>query len=69
MAPLFKALTGKPKVLVWNALMVKAFHDIKKSLANATLLAHPRRNAPISFTTDISDLAVGAVHQQCVEES
>ena len=63
MAPLFEALTGKPKALVWNEPMVKASHDTTKSLANASLLAHPHQYAPISPTTDNSDLAVGAVLQ------
>ena len=41
MLPLFEALTGKPKTLVWYETMVKAFHDTKKALAEATtLLTH-----------------------------
>ena len=32
MTPLFEALTGKPKPLVCFAVMMKAFHDTKKSL-------------------------------------
>ena len=41
MLPLFEALTGKPKTLVWDETMVKAFHDTKKALAEATtLLTH-----------------------------
>ena len=43
MIPLFEALTGKPKKLVWNDAMVKAFQDTKKALAEATLLTHPVR--------------------------
>ena len=46
--------------------MTKAFQDTKEALAKATLLAHPCQNAPISLTTDASDLAVGAVLQQSV---
>ena len=65
MSPLFQALTGKPKALVWNA----AFHDTKKSLTNATLLARPGQSAPMSLSTDASDVSVGAVLQQYVEES
>ena len=33
MLPLSEALTGKPKTLVWNEAMVKAFQDTKKVLA------------------------------------
>ena len=69
MLPLFEALTGKPKTLVWDETMVKAFHDTKKALAEATLLTHPRHDAPISLTTDASDQAVGAVLQQFVNGS
>ena len=69
MTPLFEALTGKPKAMVWNAAIVKAFDDTEQSLTNATLLAHPHQNAPTSLTTDASGLAVGAVLQQYVDES
>lgn len=66
MLPLFKALTGKPKVLAWDEAMVKAFQETKKALVEATLLTHPRHDAPTSLTADASDLAVGAVLQQFV---
>ena len=69
MAPLFDALTGKPKALAWNVEMVKAFRDAKQSLANATLLTHAHQNAPTSLVTDASDRAVGAVLQQYVDEA
>ena len=69
MAPLFEALTGKPKALVWNAAMVKAFHNAKQALANATLLTHPHQNAPISLTTDASNIAAGAVLQRYVDKA
>lgn len=67
MSPLFEALTGKPKPLVWNEAMVTAFQDTKKALADATLLVHPRQDAQTSLTTDASDRAVGAVLQQFVD--
>ena len=66
MQPLFVALAGKPKNLQWNDAMVNAFQDSKTALADATMLTHPRRNAPTSLTVDASDLAVGAVLQQLV---
>ena len=69
MSPLFDALTNRTKILVWNDTMMQAFEAFKKTLVKATLLAHPRHNAPISLTTDASDRAVGAVLQQWVEES
>ena len=67
MLPLFEALSGKPKTLTWDETMLKAFHDTKKALADATLLSHPHHDAQISLTTDASDLAVGAVLQQFVD--
>ena len=67
MIPLFEALTGKPRTLVWNNAMLKAFQDTKKALANATLLTHPRPDAKTSLTVDTLDLAVGAVLQQFVD--
>ena len=66
MLPLFEALTNKPKTLVWNEAMVKAFQDTKKALAEATLLTHPHHDAPTSLTADASEQAVGAVLQQSV---
>ena len=66
MLPLFGALTGKPKTLIWKEEMVKAFQDTKAALAEATLLTHPRHDAPTALTADASDQAVGAVLQQFV---
>ncbi len=69
MMPLFAALSGKPKTLVWSEDMVKSFRDTKSALARATMLTHPRHNVPISLTVDASDHAVGAVLQQLVHET
>ena len=69
MSPLFEALTNQTKTLVWNDTMAQAFDNIKEALAKATLLVHPRHDAPISLTTDASDRAVGAVLQQWTDES
>ena len=66
MMPLFAALSGKPKTLVWSEDMIKSFQDTKSALARAAMLTHPRHNVPISLTVDASDHAVGAVLQQLV---
>lgn len=66
MSPLFDTLEGKPKTLVWNDVMVKAFQDTKRALA---LLTHPRPDASISLTVDASDQAVGAVLQQRLNDT
>ena len=68
MSPLFEALTSQTKTFIWNDTMTQAFDNIKKALAKATLLVHPRHDAPISLTTDASDRAVGAVLQQWAQE-
>lgn len=63
MHPLYEALQGKtPKdMLDWSTGMDKAF-----DADNTALLAHPSPTAPIAFTTDPSDYAVGAVCEQWV---
>lgn len=51
--------------LQWSASSTKAFDAAKSALANATLLVHQKPGAPISITTDASDVAIGAaLHQQ-----
>ena len=67
MSPLFDALAGKPKMVSWSEDMVTAFQNTKKALADAALLAHPARNAPIALTADASDRAIGAVLEQFVD--
>ena len=68
MLPLFEALKGKPKTLVWSQAMTTAFNDTKKSLAKTTLLAHPQPDTLTSLTTDASDVAIGAVLQQRIND-
>lgn len=68
MRPLYKALSGKAKDFVWNNEMEKAFSDTKSAMAQATMLTHPVQDAPISLVTDASDVAVGAILQQRVND-
>ena len=51
--------------LQWNDAAA-AFMTIKEALATATLLSHPKPDAPTSIITDASDVAVGAVLQQYI---
>ena len=44
-----------------------AFTRIKEALASATLLFHPKQDAPTSIMTDASSSAVGAVLQQYID--
>ncbi|XP_034054410.1 zinc finger protein 501-like [Gymnodraco acuticeps] len=69
MRPLYEALKGKAPIqeIDWTADAEVAFKEVKTAQAQVALLAHPSSTAPISITTDASDYAVGAVHEQCVE--
>ena len=64
--PLNKLLstTKDDKVqLQWDDDATAAFSAIKEALASATLLFHPKQDAPTSIMTDASSFAVGAVHR------
>ena len=63
---LYEALKGKAHKhsVDWSEERNRAFLDAKPALANATMLAHPSPDAPITITIDASDYAVGAVHKQ-----
>ena len=68
--PLNKLLstTKDDKVqLQWNDDATAALSAIKKALASATLLFHPKQDAPTSIMTDASSFAVGAVLQQYID--
>ena len=55
--------------LQWPPAAEDAFRSIKDTLATVTLLFHPQTGAPLSLMTDASDVAVGAVLQQFVDDS
>ena len=61
---LLSSKQGEYHALHWTTEADIAFSATKKALANASLLFHPKPNAPISIMTDASDMAVGAVLQQ-----
>lgn len=65
--PLIGATTGKTKMVTWNHEMEHAFQRAKEELAAATLLVHPRADAPTAITVDASNLAVGAVLEQFMD--
>ncbi|XP_035767674.1 copine-9-like [Neolamprologus brichardi] len=50
----------------WLPERIQAFSGAKSLLANAALLPHPFPSAEIALTTDVSDVAVGAVLEQRV---
>jgi len=66
-AILNEALKGPKKgntPIEWTTELDLAFNHCKEKLAQATLLAHPILDAPLSLTTDASDTAMGAVVYQ-----
>lgn len=70
---LLNDVLGGPRVkgktpVKWTSELNFAFEACKKSLAEATLIAHPQSNAELTLTTDASDFAVGAVLHQIVDK-
>jgi len=65
---LLKSTPTNSRILQWNPAATSSFEEIKDALANATLLVHPKPDAPINVMTDASDVAIGAVLQQYVDE-
>lgn len=55
---------GAARELLWTDDAEAAFQEIKRHLADATLLAYPQPGVPQCVTVDASDAAVGAVLQQ-----
>lgn len=47
---------------------LKAFENCKKSLCDATILAHPNIDAKLALVTDASDTTIGGVLQQCIDK-
>ena len=66
MQPLYAASAGREKIVKWFLDMESAFAETKNLLARATLLVHPRVDAPTAIATDASDIAIGGVLQQLV---
>ena len=54
---LLKTTATNSRALQWTPPATTAFNDIKEALANATLLVHPKPNAPLNFMTDASNVA------------
>ncbi len=50
--------------IIWNTKTLTAFQKCKDDLANASQLAHPSDNKPISLMVDASDHAIGGVVNQ-----
>ena len=67
--PLFGATTGKATTITWSPTLDTAFERAKALLVSATMLVHPRMDAPTVLTVDAFDVAVGAVLEQFVDAS
>ena len=52
----------------WTAEHDKAWSDLKDSLKSETILIYPDPNKPYYITTDASDIAVGGVLAQMIDE-
>ena len=69
--PLHKLLTTSASVesstLQWDDEEKAAFGNIKKALANATLIFHPKQEAPTSIMINASSCAIGAGLQQYID--
>ena len=57
----------KNKAIHLDETALQAFNSVKTALAQATLLAHPKPDAPLCIMVDASDVAVGGVLQQQVD--
>ena len=68
MKPLHSLLKGKTHKVTWTDHALSAFNKTKETLANVSLLAYPKPDAPNCIMTDASDTAVGAVLQQKVND-
>ena len=61
---LLSASVSNTKELCWDDAATTAFTSIKEALATATLLTHPKPEAPTCVMVDASNTAIGAVLQQ-----
>ena len=66
MAPLYAVLKGKPKSLTWGPTQEAAFQAAKQALSSATYLTFPAPGAPLTLSTDASDIAIGGVLEQVI---
>ena len=70
MSPLSRATSGKKNnKITWTKPMQNAFRDNKAAPCRATHLVYPDSTAPIAHTTDASDVGIGAVLEQHVNNA
>ena len=61
------ACKQKNKAIQLDEAALQSFNSVKTALAKATLLSHPKPDAPLCIMVDASDVAVGGVLQQQVD--
>ena len=67
MQPLTDLLRGNPKKFAFPEEARTAFSELKRAISNIATVAHYLPGAPLALSTDASDVAVGAVLQQRVD--
>lgn len=68
MQPLTDLLRGNPKNFVFPNEARIAFTELKQAISKIAAVSHYIPGAPLALATDASNVAVGAVLQQCVNE-
>ena len=61
---LTSSVSSQKAPLLWSPEQDQAFLESKRALSSAVRLHHPDPAAPLTLTTDASDIAVGAVLAQ-----
>ena len=65
---MLSSVSDSNQELQWSEDAIAAFDTSKEALAQATLLSHPQLDVPTRLVTDASDVAVGAVLEQQVND-
>ncbi|XP_033741736.1 uncharacterized protein LOC117328321 [Pecten maximus] len=58
----------RPRQIQWTDDSVKAFNDLKDEMTRAPVLANPDFNEPFTIQTDASNVAIGAVLSQVIDD-
>ena len=65
---LLRSAATNSRTLQWILPATAAFQEIKDALADATLLVHPKPDAPVNIMTDASDVTMGAILKQYLDD-
>ena len=67
-AELLSRMTKKNTPFMWTDETQQSFEELKKALLDVDILAYPTPGTPCILDTDASDVAVGAVLSQVIDE-